>query len=337
MRTSKHGLHRPPRITSLNRESTYAFERASRLERIEDDLLAAGYVIVDDQPHEDGVIEDVHGAGLLTFLAQGHDDWIAAGGPDAMIPDTFLLATMEGPAFPATAARGAPGTYCFDIETPIVRGTWAAARSAVDCVLTACDALLSGTAVSYALCRPPGHHAGRNYYGGYCYLNNAAIAATYVSASGPVTLLDLDYHHGNGSQDIFWDSNAVRYVSLHADPDQEYPYFTGRREETGARGDSVYNYPLAGEVDEDRYLATLDEALEHASGQAVVVSIGYDTFVDDPLGTFALETSSYARIGSRLRELSVPLVLVQEGGYAVDDLGACAVQLMAGLSGQRDG
>ena len=291
-------------------------------------------------PVEHGVapIEGVHDPGLVTFLATAweqvraeHAPALAAPELTEVFPDTFVHpAVREGmgaaPAPDGAAAR--LGYWCFETMTPLVAGTYPAARAAVDVALTAADLVLGGARVAYGLCRPPGHHAPRAAYGGYCYFNNAAVVAHHIARSTGtrVTVLDVDYHHGNGSQQIFYERDDVQYVSLHGDPNRAYPYFAGYPDERGAgRGaGSTLNLPLPPGTDDAAYEARLAGALEaiDAFGPAtLVVSLGVDTFELDPIADFALTTGGFARAGGMVAALGRPTVVLQEGGYHVPTIG----------------
>ena len=210
----------------------------------------------------------------------------------------------------------------------------------VDVAVSAADAVLAGEPVAYGLCRPPGHHAGRLTFGGYCYLNNAAIAAEHLvrAGAGRVGILDLDYHHGNGTQQVFWERGDVPYASLHGDPDRAYPYFTGRADETGAGAGvgATFNQPLPAGIDDAAYLEALDRALVWLDGRhdgVVVVSLGIDTFELDPLCDFALTTPGYHEMGRRVAATGARLVVLQEGGYHLPDLGGNVRQWLRGARG----
>ena len=198
--------------------------------------------------------------------------------------------------------------------------------------------LLEGDQSVYALCRPPGHHAAGDLYGGYCYLNHAAIAAKYLSAAGRVAILDVDYHHGNGTQSIFYGTDAVLFVSIHADPDFEYPYFSGHADESGAGaglGLNV-NLPLAIGTDEARYLEALDRALNEVDRfdpALLVVSLGVDACREDPLGKFDLPVAAFETTGRRLARTALPTLLVQEGGYDLRSIGACVQNVLDAFGG----
>jgi acetoin utilization deacetylase AcuC-like enzyme len=207
--------------------------------------------------------------------------------------------------------------------------------------LTTVDLVLGGERAAYGLCRPPGHHAARSMAGGYCFFNNAAIAAeAIVRASGErVAILDVDYHHGNGTQQIFWRRGDVLYVSLHADPDRQYPFFLGRADETGeGEGSGAnLNMPLPAGTDDDAYLAALDRglaAIARTPGDVIVVSLGFDTYGHDPIGDFALTTAVYHECGRRAAALGRRLVIVQEGGYHRPSLGANARAWLRGAEGR---
>jgi acetoin utilization deacetylase AcuC-like enzyme len=221
------------------------------------------------------------------------------------------------------------GWYAFDASTPIVEGSWDAALAAARSAITAAALVSEGEAAVYALCRPPGHHAGRGSYGGYCFLNNAALAAQALRDAGErrVAVLDVDYHHGNGTQDIFWERDDVLFVSLHGTPDTEYPWFLGYADERGAgRGEGyTLNLPLPRGSGWDAYGAALAAALDAIRAfrpGALVVSLGVDTFEADPISAFRLAREHYPLMGSMIAGLGLPTVLVQEGGYAVEAIGA---------------
>jgi acetoin utilization deacetylase AcuC-like enzyme len=241
-----------------------------------------------------------------------------------------------------SAIGGRAGWWGLDTACPIVAGTYTAARAAVDVALTTVDIVLDGAEpAAYGLCRPPGHHAARAMYGGYCFFNNAAIAAEAIGrrTGEPVAILDVDFHHGNGTQQIFWRRGDVFYASLHADPDRQYPFFLGRANETG-EGDGAganLNLPLPAGVTDADYLAALDRALEAiaaTSGSVIVVSLGFDTFGQDPMGDFALTTPVYHECGRRVAALGRRLVVLQEGGYHRPTLGDNTRAWLRGAEGR---
>ncbi len=328
-----------------------ANEVAERAERIRAALEAdGGFEIVGPTEHGLEPILAVHDRGLVDFLEVAWAELRRQQLPRSyLVADTYPNPAMfEGMSSQAVrrlrepkAVGGRAGWWGLDTASPLVQGTYGAARAAVDVALTTVDLVLGGERVAYGLCRPPGHHAARAMYGGYCFFNNAAIAAeAIVRVTGEaVAVLDVDYHHGNGTQQIFWRRGDVLYVSLHADPDRQYPYFLGRADETGeGRGKGAnLNLPLpAGTTDGD-YLAAVDRGLEAIAGTAgstVVVSLGFDTYGQDPIGDFALTTAVYHEVGRRVAALGRRMVILQEGGYYRPALGENARAWLRGAGGR---
>jgi len=318
------------------------FESPERATVIRDELLATGdYELQPPDEHGPDPIAAVHDIELIDLVEHAWTDAMAAGRDPSrpLIPDTFLLRGYPGamPLDQLPAGRHERlGAHCFDTATPIVAGTAAAAHAAVDIGLTALDRVLDGAPLAYGLCRPPGHHAGRNLIGGYCFFNNAAIAAQSVLDRGAtrVAILDVDYHHGNGTQQIFWDRDEVLYVSLHGDPRAAYPYYSGYATE---RRETTVNFPLPAGTGGDAYVAALAEGLDAIRAfepdAPLILSLGFDTYQADPICDFALVTDDYARVGSAVAQLGMPVVALQEGGYAIDALGANAVAFLGALRG----
>ncbi|MDA0746955.1 MAG: histone deacetylase family protein [bacterium] len=277
----------------------------------------------------------VHDVGYLKYLENVYEEWVEnAREPGVgLIPDTFAMRTLNGK--PEGLVYQA-GYYCFETQTPILEGTFQAAQHAAWCALTGAELLQGGERAAYALCRPPGHHAAGDVYGGYCYLNHAAIAVRFLNAEGQVAVLDIDYHHGNGTQAIFYDSDDVLFVSIHADPNRQYPYFSGYEDEKGmgvGRGLNV-NFPLEAGIREARYLDVLDQALGKIAAFApafLVVSLGADIYREDPLGDFELSVDVFGAIGRRIEEMGVRTLFVQEGGYHLDTLGVCIANTLVGF------
>ena len=323
------------------------FESPERATVILEALLATGgYDLQPPEAHGPDPIAAVHDLELIDLVEGVWADAVTGGHDPArpLIPDTFPLAGYPGRMALDDLPVGRHdrlGAYCFDTATPIVAGTATAARAAVDIGLTALDRVLDGAPVAYGLCRPPGHHAGRRLIGGYCFFNNAAIVAEAVLALGAerVAILDVDFHHGNGTQQIFWERGDVLYVSLHGDPRGIYPYYSGYPTERGA-GDgegATLNLPQAPGTTGDAYLAALDEGLAAIrafdADAPLVISLGFDTYHADPICNLGLVTEDYARIGAAIAGLDGSAVVLQEGGYAVDALGANAVAFLGGLAG----
>lgn len=329
--TEAHKRHAPTCEFVRNRMKPYS-EAPSRADTILEALRDRGFTdIVGPQPHSLDLVRAVHDSDYLRYFENVYSAWVAEGRPEmGVVPDGFALRTMDRRPECTVSQLG---YYCFDAQTPIVEGTYEAALSSVYCALTGADLLLSGERAAYALCRPPGHHAGRDLYGGYCYLNNAAIAATQLSRDARVAILDIDYHHGNGTQSIFYDSNQILYVSIHADPNLAYPFFSGFADERGTEVGRGFNrnLPLALSADEELYLTTLEEALaviRKFGPGCLVVSIGSDILREDPLAGFDLSLDSFSRIGGRIAQMRLPTLLVQEGGYNVHLLGESVVNML---------
>jgi len=237
--------------------------------------------------------------------------------------------------------RRQPGEFCFDTHTPLLSGTFVAACRMACAALQAAEAVAQGEAVAYALGRPPGHHAERAKYGGYSYLNNTALAANALAKIGPVAVLDVDVHHGNGTQHIFYERADVRTASIHGDPSHLFPFFSGYREETGTGAGlgCNRNFPLPPGTSDRDYQPALEAALEwlaQAKPAFLVVALGFDTHEGDPIGGFKLSTAYFTQMAATIRQLNLPTVLVQEGGYNVEHLGECAAaffQPLASLEG----
>ncbi len=287
--------------------------------------------IIPPQKYPLDSIRAVHDEGYLHYFDHIFAAWAEAGLPETgVVPATFASPRMS--TRPQQLLKQ-PGYFCFDAQTPIVRNTHAAALAACHCALTAADQLLAGTKAAYALCRPPGHHAGRSFYGGYCFLNNAAIAAAHLGRHGRVAVMDIDYHHGNGTQDIFYHSDQTFFVSIHADPDRAYPFFCGYAAERGegaGRGFNL-NLTLPPGVDDRRYLQVLEQGLNEISSFSpafLVISAGVDTCSQDPLGDLGLSLDGFRRIGGAIAALGLPSLLVQEGGYNRDRIGAAVLNLL---------
>jgi acetoin utilization deacetylase AcuC-like enzyme len=328
-----------------------ANEVTERAERIRTTLEAdGGFTVEGPTDHGIAPILAVHHPGLLRFLEEAwRDARTQSIDRPSLIADTFPTYRMfEGmsPEFVAAIAEpsfaaGRAGWWGLDTANPLVAGTYVAARAAVDVALTTVDLVLRGERAAYGLCRPPGHHAARSMAGGYCFLNNAAIAAqALVEATGqPTAILDVDYHHGNGTQQIFWRRGDVLYVSLHADPGRQFPFFLGRANETGEDEGigANLNIPLPAGTDDDAYLAALDHglaAIAATPGDVIVVSLGFDTYGHDPLGDFALTTAVYHECGRRAAALGRRLVILQEGGYYRPALGTNARAWLRGAEGR---
>lgn len=297
-------------------------------------------------PHDDGVLGRVHSPDFLDHLRTIHEEWMRGPyadlvGQDRVVPYVFPTPALTQGMTPSRAAatHGRAGGFGYDTMTLVGPGTWEAARSAVDCALTAVDLVTDDARTAYALCRPPGHHATRDGYGGSCYLNNAAVAAEALRDAGHATVavVDLDAHHGNGTQAIFWERGDVRYGSLHVDPSAGwFPHFFGHAHETGV-GDGEganRNLPLAEGTGDAVWIEAVRELTEYAAGaDALVVSLGVDAAADDPESPLQVTADGYAAAGGLLGSLGVPSVIVQEGGYHLDTMGGLVAAYLDGHAG----
>jgi acetoin utilization deacetylase AcuC-like enzyme/GNAT superfamily N-acetyltransferase len=322
--SSKHEIHHL-------RERGY-FERPIRVGAIRETLEPTGlFAFVAPRAHGEKCIFDVHEAGFVHYL---RTVCTTLKEKRPIYPDTFPIRRPDRrpKELPVQA-----GYYCIDTGTPLYPNAYLAARAAVDTALTAADEILSGRRLAYGVCRPPGHHAGRRFYGGFCYFNNAAIAAHYLSAEARVAVFDIDFHHGNGTQDIFYDRNDVLTVSIHGHPDYCYPYFSGYADETG-QGEGLgcnRNFPLPPHTDEAKYLLVFGRALEMIARfgpEVLVVSLGFDILKGDPTGTFVLSPSTLRVLGRRLMQLQRPVLVVQEGGYNLRNIRRGSSEFFAGCA-----
>jgi acetoin utilization deacetylase AcuC-like enzyme len=281
----------------------------------------------------------VHDPGYLAFLEGAWAEWETEhGDTHDGLPLIWPVRNLR-PVCPQHI-DGKLSYYALDAGTPITRGTWRAVTASADVAVTGAKAVLDGAPAAFSLCRPPGHHATADQLGGYCFLNNAAIATQWLrdQGIGKLAVLDVDYHHGNGTQAIFDARTDVAFASVHADPVQEFPYFLGHADETGTGpgAGATANYPLPWGTDWAAYAEALDAACRWVAGQApelLVVSLGVDTYKHDPISKFRLETTDFPKIGRRLQRLGLPTLFVMEGGYAIEEIGVNAVGVLTGFEG----
>lgn len=299
-----------------------AFHRASESSARANSILQA--IGRTEDPSDQGLepILRVHDPAYVEFLQSAHELWLAAGREGDAFPYTFPLVRRRARTWNRIDAN--IGHYSFDTSTPIGSGTWEAAYWSAQTAIAAVDSILGAEPLSFGLCRPPGHHAGRDYCGGYCYLNNIAIAAERALAAGRqrIAILDVDYHHGNGTQDIFAGRDDIIFASIHADPRTDYPFFWGHADENEA---NILNLPLSRGADWSVYAPALKRAIEWIeSGEPdlLLVSFGADTHETDPISHFQLKNSDYGSMARQIAALGLPTAIVMEGGYAVDALGA---------------
>jgi acetoin utilization deacetylase AcuC-like enzyme len=279
----------------------------------------------------------IHSADYLQFLESVWNEWLASGEKGANArPDTFVGAGMRHAETECVVGR--LGRYSFDATSPFVAGSWQAIRTSANVALTGAEIIKGGSRLAFSACRPPGHHATVSYCGGYCYLNNNSLAAQSFLDDGAsrVAILDVDYHHGNGTQSIFYNRSDVLTISLHADPKVEYPFFLGYADEPG-EGDGAgfnVNYPLPFGTAWDTYSPALSDALDQVrrfSPDVLVVALGLDTFAGDPTTFFEITTDDFARMGAAIASLKLPTLVVLEGGYSVDWIGQNTVKFLGGL------
>jgi acetoin utilization deacetylase AcuC-like enzyme len=281
----------------------------------------------------------VHSDPFLFFMETAWEAWRSVHGERDALPMNWPVRSFRQQE--PEAIDGKLGFYSIDAATPITEGTWRAARASANVALTGGELVSSGERGVFALCRPPGHHAARDLYGGYCFLNNAAIAAHRFVDQGAkrVAILDIDYHHGNGTQSIFYERSDVFFVSIHGDPRQEFPYYVGYDDEKGEGAGYGYNhnYPLPWGTTGPDWLAALDDGVAKIGAfrpEALVVSLGVDAFEGDPISHFRLASEDFRRAGERIGKLGLPTLFVFEGGYAVEAIGKNAVNVLEGFESQ---
>ncbi|MDG1940547.1 MAG: histone deacetylase family protein [Paracoccaceae bacterium] len=313
-------------------------ESPKRMNMILNALSDIGYNdIIEPTNHSLDIAYKIHDPAFVSFLEQAYPLWEKEFGPGGFA--TAYTFGMRGMAqTPNTSIHSMLSCYTFDVCCPIVAGTWNAIRSAVNVALTGVDLMQQGEKCVFSLCRPPGHHASRDMAGGYCYMNNAAIAAQSHIDHGAerVAILDIDYHHGNGSQAIFYDRNDVLYVSLHARPEDEYPFLMGYASEIGVgngKGCNL-NIPMPIGTTFEVYRDSLKIALQNIidyDPDVIVLSLGVDTFAGDPVGGFELQSPDFKTIGNLIAELEMPTHFIMEGGYAMEALGKNVGNVVTGF------
>lgn len=333
-----HRAHHPPFEIFDGGKRVEYLENPDRMDRILTALRHTDWAEM-IEPAEFGLdpIIAVHDRDYISFLASCWTEWLSSDPEAAAAPEknVFLPATFalrRRPRVPGTLL-GRAGYYIMDLSACIVEATYNAALVSANCALSAARSIAENATNAFALCRPPGHHAGRDYAGGYCFINNAAVAANWLSRKDKTAVLDIDYHAGNGTQDIFYERNDALTISIHADPDFEYPHYIGYADETGTGAGHGFhrNFPLPKETDDALYLSTLDEALklirDFAPGY-LILSAGMDTFAGDPLGKFQISRDGFGHIGKKIAALNIPTAVIMEGGYANAELGENTVTLL---------
>jgi acetoin utilization deacetylase AcuC-like enzyme len=325
----QHLSHDPERMFDNSQEDIVShYEIAERGERIFNELVNNNYT--DISPPEEISLKDceiVHDKDFLFFLKKLSEN------NNPGLPDSF--SNFRYKKKPDTV-QGLLGYYCTDVQTPFLYGTFNGLLYSAGAALTGAKLLKRNQQHTYALSRPPGHHAGRDFYGGFCYCNNAALAAKYLSKEGKTVLLDIDYHHGNGSQDIFYDTDSVFFISLHADPSVEYPYYTGYEDEIGTGKGKKYNRNIILDtgVGIKEYMYSFEKALDMIytyNPVFIVISFGQDTYAEDPVGKFSLDIADYRILGEMTAALNIPVLIIQEGGYNLDTIGSCVIEFLSGI------
>ena len=321
-----HRKHEPPFEVFDGGLRVPYLENPDRMDRILNALRSVDWADI-HEPTDFGLapILAVHDKDYLDFLGSAWTEWLATDpkDPSTLLPATFAL--RRQPHKPKSLL-GRAGYYIMDLSACIVEGTYPAALASANCALSAAQVIADGERSAFGLCRPPGHHAGRDYAGGYCFINNAAVAADWLVSKGRVAILDVDYHCGNGTQDIFYARDDVLTISIHADPDYEYPSYFGYADERGEGKGTGYhhNFPLPAGTDDDAYLETLVQALARIrefNPDYLVVSAGMDIYAEDPLGTIKVTTEGIRRIAQKIASLNLPTAIIMEGGYNNDALG----------------
>jgi acetoin utilization deacetylase AcuC-like enzyme len=334
-----HALH-APQHEFFRGERVPCFETPSRAEFVLAELGARGHEV--RTPHVDSadILPRVHSPAYLRFLQTAWQQWLAIDPGNASVqpfPSVWPVRTLRHDVEPDNFIAKL-GLYSMDNGTPLAAGSWQAAKVGADAAVSAAALLSQGERAVFCATRPPGHHAGADFMGGYCLLNNAAIAAEALLARGGrrVAVLDVDYHHGNGTQSIFYARADVLFVSIHGDPRTEYPFYLGHADETGSGEGAGFNLnlPLPAGTSADRWFAALEAACQRVTAygaDALVVSLGLDTYVGDPISKFALQSPDFVRLGQRVHALGLPTALILEGGYAAQELGVNAANVLSGF------
>jgi acetoin utilization deacetylase AcuC-like enzyme len=337
--SDRHRLHDPGGEVWVG-VRTPGTEVPARADRIRAALSAAGARVVEAERQPDDVVLSVHDPRLADYLATAWEEWEVSGltqdpGQDRVVPYIFPLPGVlgESPARVPTAISARAGLFAYDTMTLIGPGTWEAARAALDVAVTAADLVLAGAPVAYACCRPPGHHVTRSCFGGSCYLNNSAAAAERMreTTGERVAVIDIDAHHGNGTQAIFHDEDGVLTGSVHVDPGAGwFPHFLGFEDETG--GGANRNVPLPPGTGDERWTRAVEELAEWAGGaHALVVALGVDAASGDPESPLEVTAGGFRAAGRVLGELGLPTVVVQEGGYDLGAIGGLVHETLSGI------
>ncbi|MCE5985358.1 histone deacetylase family protein [Pseudomonas sp. LF19] len=317
-----------------------SFEQPSRADTVCERVRLTGLGdVVSPRAFDRACYVAAHSERYVAFLENAWSEWTAIGRSHDALPLVWPVRDLANDRVPAFI-DGKLGFFAMDAGAPITATTWQAVKTSADLALTGLALINEGQHSAFALCRPPGHHAAREYMGGYCYLNNAAIAAQHSLTLGAkrVAVLDVDFHHGNGTQNIFYARSDVLFASIHGDPAVSYPYFSGATSERGSGAGEGFNlnYPLAKGTRWSAYQQALEDACQRLRAYApelLVISLGVDTFKDDPISHFLLESEDYFAMGAAIAKVGVSTLFVMEGGYMVDEIGINAVNVLQGFEG----
>jgi acetoin utilization deacetylase AcuC-like enzyme len=337
--SADHSLH-APQDEFYRGQRVPCFETPSRADYVRSELLARGHTLRAPAVDSRDVLAQVHTERYLRFVESAWAQWLALDAANASVqpfPSIWPVRTLRSDREPDNFIAKL-GLYSMDNGTPLVEGTWAAAKAGADAAASAAALLAQGERAVFCATRPPGHHAGADFMGGYCFLNNAAVAAQALRNGGcaRVAVLDVDYHHGNGTQSIFYQRADVLFASVHGSPLTEYPFYLGHADETGEGAGLGFNlnFPLPAGSSNAQWFSALDAACTRVAqygAQALVVSLGLDTFAGDPISKFSLQSTDFSRLGQRIAKLDLPTVFVLEGGYAAAELGVNAVNVLEGF------
>lgn len=329
-----------PEYEFFRGERVPCFETPARAAFVRDELVARGHELRTPTRDSSPVLRLVHSERYLAFLQSAWNQWLEVDPANEGVqpfPSAWPVRTLRSDVEPEDFVARL-GLYSMDNGTPMVAGTWTAAKAGADAAASGAALLGSGTNAAFCATRPPGHHAGPDFMGGYCFLNNAAVAAEALRSDGcgRVAILDVDYHHGNGTQSIFYGRADVLYVSIHGDPRTEYPFYLGHADETGEGPGEGFNLnlPLAAGTPSGEWLAALETGctrIARHAADALVVSLGLDTYAGDPISEFALRAGDFPRVGERIARLGLPTLFVLEGGYAAKELGMNAANVLDGF------
>lgn len=304
------------------------FENHTRIDKIIETLQQNDWSHL-EKPNDFGLapILEIHESSYVNFLKTIWQEWLAEGNTNDILPYIWPIPGLKR-NIAHNNLNAKIGSFAFSNGTPIMAGTWLSAYTGAQSALTAMSQVIAGEKSAFSLSRPPGHHAHAGFYGGYCFLNNIAIAAQFALKNGAnkVAILDIDYHHGNGTQDIFYQRKDVLTLSLHGDPSTNFPYFTGKIDEIGEHDGEGYNknYPLPDGTDFHLWHNTLEQAcgeITNFGADYLLIALGVDTFEGDPISNFKLTTDDYLQVSKTINAIGLPTVFILEGGYSVGPIG----------------